>query len=416
MSCRKLAVRPLLLVIVLYALFGGGERFAFAAQSADTGKDIAASEAAAPAQSGSGLFVSYMFASQRVERIKPYVAEMTRLTTEAGQLAQFGLATSDAAASMSERQRTSAERLKQAVESKEASYAQLSGYFSTMMKAGPGEGPEHASDPAAAAVDESAWMDELGRLWVQTVQPAAEAEALTKQAVQSAKLQQRFGLAGADGLAAAQATDLEAGLRLIEAKETFCRSLIDTYQQGNGKPIDIIHMTKAIQHLSAGSASLLQEWLAGWQDYAVKQGAGTPAPSAVLPSDTLPDGRKIESLSVTAVVYVPQPSISLPQPPVWAGGGEVYLPLRPYAESLGYTVEWDAAASVAGLRKGDGETGWLEPGGKFVMGGQALELASAPFAYQQVTYVPLSFFSQIMGVETYWNEELRQGIMMPYWK
>lgn len=75
------------------------------------------------------------------------------------------------------------------------------------------------------------------------------------------------------------------------------------------------------------------------------------------------------------------------------------VPLRFTAESLGYTVSWNAADKTVDVSKGftkaslvTGINAYQAPDGKIV------ELEEAPTLIDSVLYVPTSFFSEILGL------------------
>ena len=70
---------------------------------------------------------------------------------------------------------------------------------------------------------------------------------------------------------------------------------------------------------------------------------------------------------------------------------EATTALRAAAELKGYTVGWDAASGAVTLTKGGDKISLQAGSAAAVKNGQEVELSSAPYVEQGVTYVPMSF-------------------------
>lgn len=83
--------------------------------------------------------------------------------------------------------------------------------------------------------------------------------------------------------------------------------------------------------------------------------------------------------------------------------GTVWLPLRTVAEELGYTVKWQEDAQSALLIKGPfTATATLDSSdyGRMKM---RVKLKDSPQRIQEKTYVPLEFFSEVLGISVQIN-------------
>ncbi len=124
---------------------------------------------------------------------------------------------------------------------------------------------------------------------------------------------------------------------------------------------------------------------------------------------TTPDGATAESLPATSVAFAAAP-VKLTAAPALIGT-TAYVPVRPYAEALGYKVVWDDKTSTATLRGAEGSIA-IRVGTKDVAGlSGRIELASMTYMTNGQTFVPVSFFEAVLGMKTYWSESLRQGVV-----
>lgn len=84
-------------------------------------------------------------------------------------------------------------------------------------------------------------------------------------------------------------------------------------------------------------------------------------------------------------------------PPAYVDGeGQIMLPLRAIAQALGHTVHWESGSGQISINHhlmlAPGKDSYPAPNG------QALSLGAGPDIRQGITYVPMKFFSQILGM------------------
>lgn len=84
-----------------------------------------------------------------------------------------------------------------------------------------------------------------------------------------------------------------------------------------------------------------------------------------------------------------------------------FLPLRPVAEGLNYQLAWDEESN--GIRlTGGGQVVSLQTGREqLAVNGLVMALDQPPRLLGSTTYVPASFFRDILKLQVYWDDEFR---------
>ncbi|MCI3920946.1 copper amine oxidase N-terminal domain-containing protein [Paenibacillus sp. TRM 82003] len=146
------------------------------------------------------------------------------------------------------------------------------------------------------------------------------------------------------------------------------------------------------------------EALAAYDEASLAQLADAPAWKT-------PDGVTAEPLPPQAVAFAPRP-VALAVPSVRIGD-RVYVPVRAYAQALGYKVQWQDAAATAKLLK-DGASIELPVGASeaVLSEGAKAALPSPIYMANGQTYVPLAFFREALGMQVYWSDNLGSGVIL----
>jgi len=130
----------------------------------------------------------------------------------------------------------------------------------------------------------------------------------------------------------------------------------------------------------------------------------TPEKIVVLDKDVIDDTDNQEDASPVAPIDVSNEAILVKDQPVSGhyayvssytnGQGVVMVPLRAIAESLGHEVTWDNDFRRVTI---DSDISFTIGTDSFVKGEKTIELGTAPEISQDRTFVPLSFFRQVIG-------------------
>src|SRR5690606_31174938 len=98
--------------------------------------------------------------------------------------------------------------------------------------------------------------------------------------------------------------------------------------------------------------SLIEGWMSSAQRYAAEAYGSGPV-GGVLPAVMNgPDGKPAVTLPLTSFALIGAPlQLSVEAPPILTTAGEVYVPLRPYAEAMRYRIEWDAKNGLLRLTR-----------------------------------------------------------------
>jgi hypothetical protein len=132
----------------------------------------------------------------------------------------------------------------------------------------------------------------------------------------------------------------------------------------------------------------------------------TPEKIVVLDEDVIEDADNQEDVSPDAPIDVSNEKILVKDQPVSShyayvssyinGQGIVMVPLRTIAESLGHEVAWDNDLRRVTI---DSDISFIIGTDSFAKGEETIELGTAPEISQDRTFVPLSFFRQVIGTD-----------------
>ncbi|MDR3090875.1 MAG: copper amine oxidase N-terminal domain-containing protein [Clostridiales bacterium] len=80
------------------------------------------------------------------------------------------------------------------------------------------------------------------------------------------------------------------------------------------------------------------------------------------------------------------------------------LPLRDVAENFGFSVEWKGAGQPISVSRGSFETSVTIGVNEYLKGSAVIKLESAPASHNGATYVPITFFEEVLGLSYYVDE------------
>lgn len=125
--------------------------------------------------------------------------------------------------------------------------------------------------------------------------------------------------------------------------------------------------------------------------------------------DDLPDNDQVKVLNGSSLVeFAAQPEIE---------NGRTFVPIRAVAEAFGYKVEYEEEDQAQAVRLSKGNVNVEMVIGQNQMkriqaGAQKVrEMDVAPYISSDLTYLPLRFFSEEMGLDVQWNGERRAVIL-----
>ncbi|MDR3084729.1 MAG: copper amine oxidase N-terminal domain-containing protein [Christensenellaceae bacterium] len=140
-------------------------------------------------------------------------------------------------------------------------------------------------------------------------------------------------------------------------------------------------------------ALLLAALLALSASACTPEGSREPAVSPPAASEGAADG----SALTNGEIYVNGQRIEGPAPSVTGSDGVILLPLEGIAEALGYSVEVDAQAKTATIRREWGDISLTAGQAAYtVSGGEPVEFGPAPMWIDDHFYVPVSFFEGVL--------------------
>ncbi len=311
---------------------------------------------------GSELFITYVYATERTAAWTDYALAVAKSAKQAEVLGKFGLAGIDEVQTLQEAKKSAMDELRnQKLQSEAARQAIAASYAG-------------AADSAAADI-------------AVPPEPAAQlkqallGEKAARQALQQAELQIRSGALAAAEEPARQLAYLQARLNVIDMKQAYCQSVLAALMESGGGPVTLTAFAGQLGQLP--EMSELGEWHNLLAEFAIRPFPAIPASEA---ADAIPRYREQE--------------------------GERFVPLRPYADAAGYQLEWLPDESRILLSNAQHTVILTLHDTQAQRGEQVYTLAGAPYVHSGYTYVPLSLFSGLLGVETHWSEDEGQAIMI----
>ena len=87
--------------------------------------------------------------------------------------------------------------------------------------------------------------------------------------------------------------------------------------------------------------------------------------------------------------------------------GAYFVPFRAVVDALGFgdTIVWDGDARTVTVSNGEQEIVLTIGSDVYYVDGEAVELVSAPYIYNDRTYVPFNFFSEVFGLNNAYHFE-----------
>ncbi|GEM_PF-3325552 len=397
--------------------------------ASDAASDTAPDAEQAAADSGR-KFLTYVYASERVEQMASFQQTTLTLSLDADVLLAFGLIAEDAAAQLTERYEAAEQEAAALAATADTTYEAFMHAFairaatvtqSVYGEAAPAagamtDGDDEMNSTASAGDAEAA---SAVQAWL-AIAAEADSSALTQalldeeeacQEASASAVKHRAGLLDEAAYLSSYEACLQASMLAIDAKEMYLVSLLDAWQSENGTPFSLAMLLASLDSMEQEVLQLPPGTLsAAWIDaleasarLSMTSLAGSVAVSAELEG---------EILSPTAVA-LPGATFSLLTPPIHLESGGVFVPIKPYAQALGFQVNWIADSSSIMLERGHEGIVLQLASRVAIVNDQETELDAAPFIWLQQTYVPLSLFKQAAGTAVYWHEQDKQGAILP---
>lgn len=332
-------------------------------------------------------FITYLAAIQRVDRWKEHVSVVAKLTRDIEILGKFGLASIADIEQFLILELEVQDHLKQLTFLKENSYE---AFFVSNVLTSETEAILHIRTvlPPQSLVDVS--LSEINREALSLLKQALSTEEQAYQSAVSAHIQHESGIITTEQYLNAHKTYIQASILTIDAREAFNRSLINIYLDNTGEPLGLISLMNLFDQLDE---FLVGEWRTSIRNNMIKGGP-------VVNSDTA-----VSFLTVPIEIsFLPMPMIT--------HSGEVFIPLRAYAEALHYEVLWESALEQVTLTTDHHHIVMTINDKQIYRNELAIELSTEPIKQNGATYVPLSFFPSVLGVDVYWDERNRQGLIL----
>jgi hypothetical protein len=391
--------------------------------------------------------LDWLAAAQRAEAWAAYADAVARLHSDAAVLARFGLSPPEEAQQL-DGQRANAVRERDAAgAAKEEARAQLAERLVTAaLRALPEPSADPPPEAEAAAGEDGAAGDENGegagggapaareggagkpgagpsdagltggadtggsaaRAALPYPSEPLQAERAMRQAcrkVEAADLLRKAGIGTTAGLAEAQAGCLQAELAWIDVQADSFAAILAGEREA-GEPVSLAELLGMARDRQP---SLYDRWVRMLKaEAACPSGDGGDVPAAVRAAG----GVALERLPGCPIA-IPGVRIENPQPAFRAAHGEIYLPLKPYAEALGLAVKWDGAERRIVLETG-GTRLRAAPGSAVVeWSGGSHEMANAVLTVNGQSFVPAEFFRFLFGLRLHWDENVRAGWLLP---
>jgi len=382
---------------------------AMAAAGAGAGYAAAGDRTVAQADPGAGAWTAYVYAAERTEAWAAYAAVAAEEAEDAAVLSKYGLMAADTADALAKQRAQAEASLAEQVQLEEAAYAAIALHYAAQTGI-----PASSDGSAAAGADQSLAAADAaqGPADLSALRAAMKLEEQAGRAARTATWMRRSGSLDAASHLAKQEAYLAARLRTADVREEAVQAQLGLRRTADGSPYGL-HDWLLSPRL-ADDLPLEAGWMQAISRYAaVPYGTGTAAAGSSPPQGerTSTGGKPAATLPLNAVALAGMP-VKLAAAPFLTEAGEAYVPLRPYAEALGYRLQWDAKRAALLLTK-DEDSIEIRPGQQSVMhNGEAVSLPGAPQAQGGHTYVPLAFFADTAGCDVYWSEEWRQGIII----
>ncbi len=90
---------------------------------------------------------------------------------------------------------------------------------------------------------------------------------------------------------------------------------------------------------------------------------------------------------------------------------QLFLPLRPLVEPLGYQLQWDSKTETVTLVQGDTQIILHIDDPGYRLNQTAYKANHAPMMYGYATYLPLYFYDQILGAKVDWKQKERVAVI-----
>ncbi len=310
---------------------------------------------------GSEVFIAYVYASERVAAWSDYALAISKSAKDAEVLAKFGLVSVDEVKSRQAARQAALDELRLQKLNQEAASGQISAYTGT------GSSPAEAlsADPELAAQLKLSLLSEKS----------------AARGLQHAQLQLRSGTSSAAEVDAQQLVYLQARLSVIAVKIAYCESILAAYIASGGQAMRLTAFLETLNQQA--EIAELEEWQALLDTYMIRPYSRSEAAA----HSSIPRSMEQE--------------------------GERFVPLRAYAEALHYELEWVPEQSRVQLSNGQQTISLTMLETQVLIDNEAYSLLGAPYVRSGHTYVPLTLFSSLLGLEVYWIEQEEQAMILP---
>jgi hypothetical protein len=352
------------------------------------------------------LFIRYASAVRRHELAEEYASSVLKLYRNTFVLWQFGLASMEQVQLLKgEYEKAAAELESLAAAREEARAALLDRMtaYERFLRAGAGEQEGTEGDGLPAQEPQPKERDGAP---YEALRQAMETAAVAGRDLIGAEVRHQAGILGIEELLAAHQAARQASLALEDARDGYVQSLFEHLAgTGEGPPrwIDLVW------EMHRDDPSLIRDWADIWHRDAVGTDGSGPEQAESIRS-AADQGIRLLPSSSLAVMAARTEWTRLPAA---ERDGEAHVPLRAFAEALGCEVAWDAGTGKITLTRGDERVEIIAGNRTAVFNGKELAMERPPFVIQGHTYVPLSFVSEFLHADVYWNSDLQFGLIIP---
>lgn len=352
------------------------------------------------------LFIRYASAVRRHELAAGHASNILKLYRNTFVLWQFGLASMEQVQLLKGEYEKAAAELEPLASAREEARAALLGRmtgYETFLQAGAGEREETEGDGQPAKEPQPEQRDGAP---YEALRQAIEAAAVAGRDLVGAEVRHQAGILGIEELLAAHQAVRQANLALEDAKDGYVQSLVEHLAGMGERPPRWIDL---VWEMHRDDPTLIRDWVDIWHREAVETSGSGPDPAD-----------SIRSAADEEIRLLPSPSLAVMSArtewtrlPAAERNGEAHVPLRAFAESLGWEVAWDAGTGNIIVTRGDERVELLAGTRTAVFNGKELAMDRPPFVIRGHTYVPLSFVSEVLHADVYWNSDLQFGLIIP---
>lgn len=350
-------------------------------------------------------FQVYVIRAEKAAIWKEYANHLAVVYEEVAILNQFGLASAELVQQLAEKKQTAGESYRMAAAERNAAYESIQNTYSTTSTTSTEDQPA-----TVAEASELQAVQDAVEAAMQSMDEALDLVRQAEEAMETAELQQQSGLLSMEQVLAAKERYWQVKIAALPLIDAYITAVIQAHETRKGTSMPISELLKLMEEQHP---ALLEMWMDAGARYAdaIPTASADLSDNKELPADPPESGRIPPVLSPTVFALMPS-TLKLTPLPMEIGNGEVYVPLRQFAEALQYKVDWTQTEKTIVLTR-NGKSIQLRLQDTTILRNKtALPLTAAPILHSGSTHVPLSFFRRAWNFDVYWNADYKQGYII----